>query len=161
ARGRGLLSRLRADNLRVRRRREKSAARRARNRPAMGIGNLMAAARTFEPAAHEAGRERTSMSVAVGSRLSAAGGGTFTGIDLAQPLQPASKAQILQAFRDHHVVVFPGQALTREQQYAFARNFGEVEPSGQPGSKRREVAHLITNLDKDGNPVDRSSSPVS
>jgi alpha-ketoglutarate-dependent taurine dioxygenase len=50
--------------------------------------------------------------------------------------------------------------LTREQQYAFAHNFGEIEPSGQPGSKRHAVAHVISNLDKDGNPVDRSSSPV-
>jgi len=56
--------------------------------------------------------------------------------------------------------VFPGQALTREQQYGFARNFGEVQPSGQPGSKRHAVAHVISNLDKDGNPVDRSASPV-
>ena len=101
------------------------------------------------------------MEIAVGPPLSAAGGVTISEIDLAQPLPPAPKLRILEAFRDHHVVVFPGQALTREQQYAFARNFGEVEPSGQPGSKRREVAHLITNLDKDGNPVDRSSSPVS
>ncbi len=100
------------------------------------------------------------MSVAVGPRLSAAGGVAITGVDLARPLQRAPKEQILEAFRDHHVIVFPAQALTREQQYAFARNFGEVEPSGQPGSKRREVAHVITNLDKDGNPVDRSSSPV-
>ena len=101
------------------------------------------------------------MEIAVGPPLSAAGGVTISEIDLAQPLPPAPKLQILHAFRDHHVVVFPGQAVTREEQYAFARNFGEVEPSGQPGSKRREVAHLITNLDKDGNPVDRSSSPVS
>jgi len=101
------------------------------------------------------------MEIAVGPPLSAAGGVTISEIDLAQPLPPAPKLRILEAFRTHHVVVFPGQALTREQQYAFARNFGEVEPSGQPGSKRREVAHLITNLDKDGNPVDRSSSPVS
>jgi alpha-ketoglutarate-dependent taurine dioxygenase len=101
------------------------------------------------------------MSVAVGRRLSSAGGVTITGIDLAQPLRPAPKEQILEAFRDHHVVVFPDQGLAREEQYSFARNFGEVEPSGQPGSKRREVAHVISNLDKDGNPVDRSSSPVS
>jgi alpha-ketoglutarate-dependent taurine dioxygenase len=101
------------------------------------------------------------MEIAVGPPLSAAGGVAITGIDLAQPLPPAPKLRILEAFFDHHIVVFPGQALTREQQYAFARNFGEVEPSGQPGSKRREVAHVITNLDKDGNPVDRSSSPVS
>src|SRR5712671_5645662 len=101
------------------------------------------------------------MEIAVGPPLSAAGGVTISEIDLAQPLPPAPKLRILEAFRTHHVVVFPGQALTREQQYAFARNFGEVEPSGQPGSKRREVAHVISNLDKDGHPVDRSSSPVS
>ena len=101
------------------------------------------------------------MKIAVGPRLSAAGGVAITGIDLVQPLPPASKVRILEAFLAHHIVIFPGQALTREEQYAFARNFGDVEPSGQPGSKRREVAHVITNLDKDGNPVDRSSSPVS
>jgi alpha-ketoglutarate-dependent taurine dioxygenase len=97
----------------------------------------------------------------IGPRLSAAGGVEITGIDLAEPLTPGLRVLILAAFHDHHVVVFPGQALTREQQYAFATNFGEVESSGQPGSKRREVAHVISNLDKDGNPVDRSSSPVS
>ena len=101
------------------------------------------------------------MTVVVGPRLSVAGGVAITGIDLARPLPPDRKVQIKKAVRDHQFVVFPGQALTREQQYAFARNFGEVEPSGQSGSKRRDVAHVITNLDKDGNPVDRSSSPVS
>jgi alpha-ketoglutarate-dependent taurine dioxygenase len=101
------------------------------------------------------------MGLAVGPRLSAGGGVAITGIDLAEPLQPEPRAQMLAAFRDHQIIVFPGQALTREQQYEFARNFGDVEPSGQPGSKRRDVAHVISNLDKDGNPVDRSSSPVS
>jgi len=101
------------------------------------------------------------MELILGPLLSAAGGITITGLDLAQPLSPKPTARIRQAFLDHHIVVFPGQALTREQQYAFARNFGEVEPSGQPGSKRYQVAHVISNLDKDGNPVDRSSSPVS
>jgi len=100
------------------------------------------------------------MGLVIGPRLSVAGGVAITGIDLAEPLPPEPKERILAAFRDHHVVVFPGQALTREQQYDFARNFGEIEPSGQPGSKRRDVAHVISNLDKDGNPVDRSSSPV-
>jgi len=100
------------------------------------------------------------MGLVIGPRLSAAGGVAITGIDLAEPLPPEPKKRILEAFRDHHVVVFPGQVLTREQQYDFARNFGEVAPSGQPGSKRRDVAHVISNLDKDGNPVDRSSSPV-
>jgi alpha-ketoglutarate-dependent taurine dioxygenase len=100
------------------------------------------------------------MRLVIGPPLSAAGGVSITGIDLAEPLLPAPRDGILEAFRDHHVVVFPGQTLSREQQYDFARNFGEIEPSGQPGSKRHAVAHVISNLDKDGNPVDRSSSPV-
>src|SRR5262249_60723732 len=63
----------------------------------------------------------------------------------------------------HPVVVFPDQALKREQQYAFAANFGEVEAHGgrNPQAKRYAVAHVISNLDGAGNPVDRSSSPVS
>jgi len=101
------------------------------------------------------------MGLVIGPRLSAAGGVEITGIDLAEPLVPESKRRIVEAFCEHHVVVFPGQALTREQQYDFAQNFGEIEPSGQPGSKRYAVAHVISNLDKDGNPIDRSSSPVS
>ena len=107
--------------------------------------------------------EPTRVELIVGPRLSAAGGVAITGIDLAEPMTPERKARILEAFRDHHIVVFPGQVLTREQQYAFARNFGEVEPHGtrSSGNKRYAVAHVISNLDKDGNPVDRSSSPVS
>jgi alpha-ketoglutarate-dependent taurine dioxygenase len=103
------------------------------------------------------------MGLVIGPRLSVAGGVAITGIDLAIPLAPESKGQLLRAFRDHHVAVFPGQSLTREQQYGFARNFGEVEPHGgrQSGTKRHAVAHVISNLDQDGNPVDRSSSPVS
>ncbi len=101
------------------------------------------------------------MGLVIGPRLSAAGGVAINGIDLAEPLPPEAKRRIVEAFCEHHVVVFSGQVLTREQQYDFARNFGEIEPSGQPGSKRHAVAHVISNLDKEGNPVDRSSSPVS
>jgi taurine dioxygenase len=101
------------------------------------------------------------MGLTVGRRLSEAGGVAITGIDLVEPLPAGPKARILAAFRDHHILVFPGQTLGREQQYLFARNFGEVEASRQPGNKQHAVAHVISNLDKDGNPVDRSSSPVS
>src|SRR6516225_2672727 len=103
------------------------------------------------------------MGLVVGPRLSAAGGVAITGIDLAKPLPAQPKARISEAFRDHHVVVFPGQALTREGQYEYARNFGEIEPHiGWSGlGKRYAVAHVISNLDSDGKPVDRSSSPVS
>ena len=103
------------------------------------------------------------MGLVVGPRLSAAGGVVITGIDLAEPLAPKPKERILEAFRDHHFVIFPGQTITRERLYVYARNFGEVESHGgrQSENKRHAVAHVISNLDKDGNPVDRSSSPVS
>lgn len=70
------------------------------------------------------------------------------------------KATILEAFRSHHIVVFPGQRLSREQQFAFAANFGEVETSKarDGGDKRRGVAHVISNLDAGGNPVYRASA---
>jgi alpha-ketoglutarate-dependent taurine dioxygenase len=99
----------------------------------------------------------------IGPRLSPAGGITVSGIDLARPLAAEAKQRIAEAFRDHHVVVFPDQVLSREEQYAFISNFGPVEPHRGRGleSKRYAIAHVISNLDRDGKPVDRSSSPVS
>jgi alpha-ketoglutarate-dependent taurine dioxygenase len=97
-----------------------------------------------------------------GPRLSPAGGVAIDGVDLSQPLNQAVIGRILAAFRDHHVVVFRDQPVSREQQFAFAANFGEVERSAkhQPESKRYAVAHVISNLDGNGNPADRSASAV-
>jgi alpha-ketoglutarate-dependent taurine dioxygenase len=99
----------------------------------------------------------------VGSRLSPAGGVAIDGVDLSQPLSRAAKALIHDAFLAHHVVVFPNQALSREQQFSFAAAFGDVERSAGSSSqtKRHGVAHILSNLDQDGRPVDRSSSPLS
>jgi alpha-ketoglutarate-dependent taurine dioxygenase len=85
------------------------------------------------------------------------------GVDLAKPLSEDLRELILRAFLEHHVLVFPDQNLTREEQYAFTANFGDIEPHlGRiPNSKRFGVAHVISNLDGDGKPVDRSFSPVS
>jgi alpha-ketoglutarate-dependent taurine dioxygenase len=96
----------------------------------------------------------------VGRRLSRAGGVAIIGPDLAKPLPYEVQALILDAFRRHHIVVFPGQQLSREQQFAFTAQFGEVEQSvgRRPGSKRYGVAHVIANLDADGNPVRRVSA---
>jgi alpha-ketoglutarate-dependent taurine dioxygenase len=107
--------------------------------------------------------EQGGAGLVVGPRLAAAGGVAISQIDLSNPLSPEIRDRILAAFAEHHIVVFPGQCLSREQQYAFAANFGEVERhlGGHPGTKRHAVAHVISNLDGDGNPVNRSSSPVS
>jgi taurine dioxygenase len=84
-------------------------------------------------------------------------------IDLSRPLSADSRRRICGALLDHHVVVFPDQALTREAQFAFTANFGEVErpePRRARG-KRSTVAHVISNLDDAGNPVDRTAAAVS
>jgi alpha-ketoglutarate-dependent taurine dioxygenase len=99
--------------------------------------------------------------LAIGQRLSPAGGVRIDGIDLAQPLSPSSRDRIVAALHQDHVVVFPGQHLTREQQFTFSQNFGEVEIKRAAAGKRHGVAHIISNLDAAGRPVDRSSSPVS
>ncbi len=92
-------------------------------------------------------------------RLSPAGGVRIAGIDLSRPPSSELKDAIWRAFLAHHVVVFPEQSLTREQQFAFAANFGEVEVHGEhrPESKRHGVAHVMSNLDADGNPTVRFS----
>jgi alpha-ketoglutarate-dependent taurine dioxygenase len=104
-------------------------------------------------------REAMATGLAIGPRLSAACGVAITGADLSRPLSPAQKDAIVAAFLDHHVVCFPDQCLSREQQFAFAANFGEVEThrskSGEP--KRHGVAHILSNLDAQGKPVVRLS----
>ena len=83
----------------------------------------------------------------------------MAGLDLARPLAAADKAAIEAVLLAHHVVVFPGQRLSREAQFAFAAQFGEVEPPGahRPGSKRYPVAHVLSNLDESGTPTFRRS----
>jgi taurine dioxygenase len=108
----------------------------------------------------ESGRK---MSCILGAPLSDAGGVTITGVDLSAPLPPSRLEQIREAFRVHHILVYPDQVLSREQQFAFIANFGEIERHGARSkqTKRYAAAHVISNLDSDGNPVDRSTSPVS
>ena len=95
----------------------------------------------------------------VGSRLSPAGGVRIDGADLSRPLPRPLREAILAAFREHHIVVFGGQRLSREAQFAFAAAFGEVERHrGRDGdAKRHGVAHILSNLDASGRPVARFS----
>jgi len=96
-------------------------------------------------------------------RLSPAGGVRMAGIDLAQALSAEQKDAIGAAFLAHHIVVFPEQSLTREQQFAFAANFGEVEAHGvhRGENKRYGVAHVMSNLGADGKPTFRVSKAAN
>ena len=96
-------------------------------------------------------------------RLSPAGGVWIEGIDLAQSLSPGLKDAIYAAFLAHHFVIVPGQSLTREQQFAFAATFGEVEAHGahRGENKRYDVAHVMSNLGADGKPILRVSKAAN
>src|SRR5258708_28392442 len=94
----------------------------------------------------------------IGERLSEPIGVAIDDIDLSRPLSGAARDRIVTALLDRHVVVFPGQALSREQQYAFTAQFGEVEShgGGRPGN-RQDVAHVTALLGACLNPLDRVS----
>jgi alpha-ketoglutarate-dependent taurine dioxygenase len=91
--------------------------------------------------------------------LSPAAGLAIAGLDLSRPLSSDLVGTIRAAILAHHIVVFPDQSLTREQQFAFAGTFGAVEAhGGEHGEKkRRDVAHVMSNLDVSGNPAIRIS----
>jgi alpha-ketoglutarate-dependent 2,4-dichlorophenoxyacetate dioxygenase len=80
----------------------------------------------------------------------------ISGLDLAQPLKPADRDAIEAVINRYSIVVFRGQTLTDDQQVAFARNFGPIQPAAQKarhtGVKHRlpgtDVAD-ISNLDGD------------
>jgi alpha-ketoglutarate-dependent taurine dioxygenase len=97
------------------------------------------------------------------ARLSPAGGVAITGTDLSQPLSAERRGAVVAAFLAHHVVVFPEQSLTREQQFLFAANFGEVEVHGahRGETKRYGVAHVMSNLGADGKPALRVSKAAN
>lgn len=92
-------------------------------------------------------------------RLSPACGVRIDGLDLSRPLSREAKEAIVVAFLAHQFVVFPDQSLSREQQFAFAADFGEVEApeTRRANGKRYDVAHVMSNLDADGNPTVRYS----
>lgn len=60
--------------------------------------------------------------------LGFAAGAEVTGVDLSKPLSSADQTIINQAWLKHLVLVFPGQDLSPEQQIAFSRNFGLLDP---------------------------------
>jgi alpha-ketoglutarate-dependent taurine dioxygenase len=96
----------------------------------------------------------------LGPALSPAAGVEIVGVDLSQPLSRVSRELILAALRRHRVAVFREQQLSREEQFAFACNFGAVEHHAARGAanKRYAVAHIIANLDADGRPSAKSAT---
>jgi taurine dioxygenase len=88
--------------------------------------------------------------------LDASGGIELTGMDLSQPLAAADRDRILRLFRAHPIMVFRGQSLTREQQFAFTSHFGEIETrhvGRHVDALRYTAVHTVSNLGPDGQPI--------
>jgi alpha-ketoglutarate-dependent taurine dioxygenase len=58
--------------------------------------------------------------------LTGACGCEIRGVDLSQPLEPETLAEVLLAFEHFLVIMFRGQTLTPEQHKSFSRYFGEI-----------------------------------
>jgi alpha-ketoglutarate-dependent 2,4-dichlorophenoxyacetate dioxygenase len=84
--------------------------------------------------------------------------GEVSGVDLRQPLDPATQAEIQAAIDRHAVLVFHGQDLDDQQQIAFAEGFGPPESSTLrlrrgPNRLQHEALVDVSNLDEYGQPV--------
>lgn len=90
------------------------------------------------------------------NRLSDVAGAEITGIDLSQPLSRETADAIMAAMDRYHVLAFRDQNLTKDQQYAFTLNFGELEEHvGRLDSgEKYPLVHTVTNVDeKTGKPT--------
>ncbi len=76
-----------------------------------------------------------------------------TGIDLTVPVAREDFRAIWEAFNEHQVLVFRGQAFTDETQIAFSRNFGALETMEAHAANNYKPGHIavMTNLDAQGN----------
>jgi taurine dioxygenase len=54
-------------------------------------------------------------------------GAEISGLDLRQPLDSATMAEVRKIWLDNVVVVFPGQPIDDDRQIAFSRQVGDLE----------------------------------
>ncbi len=94
------------------------------------------------------------------TRLSDVMAAEVAGIDLSKPLSPDDRAAILEAFLEHHLLVFRNQNLSPQAQHAFTLNFGEIEEhvARLANGEKLPLVHVVNNLDKDGNPTAKPHS---
>ena len=82
-------------------------------------------------------------------------GAEIPGLDLSKPFGDDVRDAILAALNEHHVLSFPNQNLTDEEQTAFTKRFGEIEGhvAHDHDGKPFPVVHIVSNLDPDGQPT--------
>ena len=79
-------------------------------------------------------------------------GAEVRGIDMRQPLDDATRQELLAAWMQHLVLVFPGQPVTDEEHVAFTRFLGEPEIFHQTIIKSKRVREIfrVSNVNDDG-----------
>ena len=92
----------------------------------------------------------------------------ITGVDLSEPIDPATRGAIERAMDEHAVCVLPDQRLDDEQQVAFSQAYGPLEVSppvqGKSGAlapnsrvRHREIFD-VSNLDEAGHILDAADT---
>jgi taurine dioxygenase len=81
------------------------------------------------------------------TKLSDALGAEIRNVDLSQPVTDGVFEQIMAAWLEHLLIVFPDQHLSNEQHIAFSRRFGtlEIHPSRKHNVKNYPELLLLTN----------------
>ncbi|MGE5202922.1 MAG: TauD/TfdA dioxygenase family protein [Acidobacteriota bacterium] len=88
-------------------------------------------------------------------------GAEVRGLDLSQPLTPATWAAIRAAFLQYQMLAFRDQALTEPQQIAFSEHFGrlQVHVLNQYHREGNPAVIVLTNIGKDGKPIGEHPDP--
>ena len=84
--------------------------------------------------------------------LNPALGAEVRGIDMAKPLDAATRDELHAAWMKHLLIVFPGQHISDEQHVAFTRALGEPEIFHQNIIKSKSVREIfrVSNVDDEG-----------
>ncbi len=91
-------------------------------------------------------------------------GAEITGLDLREALSESARQQIIDAWHQHLVLVFPKQELTPEQMIRFTGCFGDIDPN-EAAPYYRHPAHkemlIVTNKPMDGKPSETATAGTS
>ena len=91
--------------------------------------------------------------------LSDALGAEIGGLDLREPMDEATRAEVIDAWHEHIVLLFRGQDLDQDAQLRFATQFGSVGERSRPPERRPEGSDynaaimLISNIRQNGVPI--------
>ena len=86
-------------------------------------------------------------------RLSPTLGAEVTGIDLREPVNEATRKAILDAWLEHHMLVFPGQILDDKQHLRACEFFGPIQPerlNPHLADDKNPGVHFVSNIREDG-----------